>query len=76
MNYKDELKYFSKAIKEVRNNIGITRYKASLCCDLKSHTMYDYIEEKGNPTLKSLIKLSKGLKVSIEIKNGKVFVLD
>jgi DNA-binding phage protein len=76
MNYKDETNYFKKALKEKRDNMNLSQYKAALCCGLTSHSFYGRLEATGNPTLKTLLKLSKGLDISIEIKNGKVFVLD
>lgn len=76
MNYKEELEYLKEELTSRRKQLGLTQYKASLMCDFPTHSGYYYVEENGNPHLKNLLRLSKGYKISFEIKDGQLFILD
>ena len=70
---EDELNSFTNQLVETRKSQNISYYKAALCCGL-SWGSYGRIEQGGGVTLKTLLKLSKGLNLNIEIKNGEVFL--
>jgi transcriptional regulator with XRE-family HTH domain len=74
MEYKSELEYLKKEIINRREQLGLSQYKASLMCGYPTHQSYMYLEENGNPHLKNLLRLSKGYKISFEIKNGELFI--
>jgi len=70
----NNIEYFKTKIIEVRKALGLSKYKAVLCCELPCGNTIQYTEDNGNPHLKTLLKLSKGYKLKITIENGKLII--
>lgn len=67
-----QLAKFKRALIAHREELKVTPYKLCIGWELGSWGSYVELEKKGNPTLKTLLKLSDKLGMEFIIKDGKI----
>jgi DNA-binding phage protein len=68
------MREFKEAIIAKRKTLGLSVYKLCVGWDLGSWGAYADLEKKGNPTLKTMLKISKALDLEFTIKNGEIVI--
>lgn len=65
MNDEDYIKKIGQNIKKIRQSKGISQVDLGYLCNFEKPNMQRIESGKTNPTIKTLLKISKALKVSL-----------
>ncbi len=65
MNEQEYIQKLGECIKQLRKKRGISQTDLAYDCDFEKQNMRRIEAGKTNPTIKTLLKISKALKVSI-----------
>ena len=70
MNVKEQLIKFKGELKQHRDETNLSGYMICKPSFMPTWGNYDKIEQTGNPTLKTLIPITKGLNLTVVICDG------